>query len=162
MVQNREKNKTLVSKKRFQPLLKETYETHSVAETIRLGEKLARQINGPAVIALTGQIGSGKTHFIKGLSHGFGVKNSGEVKSPTFVLMHIYQGRLPVYHFDLYRLEKEKELDLIGFDEFVSNPEAVSFIEWADRAPKRIPSGSIHVHLEIIDSTRRKISIHKK
>ena len=161
MVQKKGKNKILVSKKRLQSLLN-TYETCSVDETIQLAEKLGRQIKGSSVIALTGPIGSGKTHFIKGLSRGLGVKNPGEVKSPTFVLLHIYQGRLPIYHFDLYRLEKEEELDRIGFDEFVTNPETVSVIEWADRAPRHIPSESIRVHLEILDSSRRKISIRKK
>lgn len=158
---NFEKNKTLISTKRLQPLLK-THETDSVDATLQLAEKLGKQLEPGAVVALTGPIGSGKTHFIKGLSRGLGVKNSDEVKSPTFVLMHLYQGRLPIYHFDLYRLEKEKELETIGFDEFVSNSEAVSVIEWADRTPRRIPCGSIYVHLEILDSSRRKISIRKK
>ncbi len=134
------------------------YLTHSEKETFQLAEKLGRELSPGTVVALTGEIGSGKTVFIKGLSRGLGVKNPDEVKSPTFVLMHIYPGRVPIYHFDLYRLERENELDAIGFDDFASEPKAVSLVEWADRAPGRIPKDAIWVQIEIINSKTRKIS----
>lgn len=110
-------------------------------------------------MALTGSIGSGKTLFIKGLARGLGVKNPGEVKSPTFVLLHIYHGRMPIYHFDLYRLERERDLEGIGFDEFVSDRGAVSLIEWADRTPQRIPKDSLWIEIQILGPSLRQFSM---
>ena len=136
--------------------------TESEGETFRLAERLGRELRPGAVVALTGEIGSGKTIFIKGLCRGLGVKDSDEVKSPTFVILHIYKGRMPIYHFDLYRLEQKKELDAIGFDEFLSSNETVSFVEWADRAPQRIPKTSLWVELEITGPTSREISVKKR
>ena len=133
--------------------------TNSEKETLQIAELLGKTLRPGQAVALKGEIGSGKTVFIKGLCRGLGVKDPKEVKSPTFVLLHIYQGRMPIYHFDLYRLEKETELDAVGFDEFVSNPKNVSLIEWADRAPQRIPKDAIWVTLSIESVNSRKISI---
>ena len=135
------------------------HESYSEEETRKFAERLAKKLCPGAVVALTGPIGSGKTVFIKGLCRGLGVRKSEEVKSPTFVLLHIYEGRAPIYHFDLYRLEDEKELDPIGFDEFVSGGQAISCVEWAERAPRRIPKGSIWVELKITGPASRRIRI---
>ena len=137
------------------------HESNSQAETFRLAEKLGKQLKPGAIVALTGEIGSGKTVFIKGVAHGLGVKNRDEVKSPTFVLLHLYKGKIPLQHFDLYRLEKPAELEAIGFDEFVSNPDSVTLIEWADRARPRIPKNAIWVEIKITGSSARKITIKK-
>ena len=110
-------------------------------------------------MALTGEIGSGKTVFIKGLCRGLGVKDSKKVKSPTFVLCHLYEGKIPLYHFDLYRLEKERELERIGFDEFLTDPRAVSLVEWADRGRNRIPKNAVWVEIKITGPTTRKIAL---
>ena len=131
--------------------------THSEKETFQLARRLGKGLRAGDAVALIGEIGSGKTLFIKGLCQGLGVKDSDEVKSPTFVLLHIYQAKVPVYHFDLYRLERNGELDAVGFDDFVSNRAAVSMIEWANRAEKRIPPGAIWVELKITGLNRRQI-----
>lgn len=110
-------------------------------------------------MALTGEIGSGKTVFIKGLARGLGVEDSNQVKSPTFVLLHLYKGRLPIHHFDLYRLENEADLEAIGFDDFLADRMAVSLVEWADRAPRRIPRNSFRVEIKITGHTSRTIQI---
>lgn len=149
----------MVSKTRVRSLLKGSFESDSREESFQLSEKLGRTLKPGTVVALTGEIGSGKTLFIKGLSRGMGVKNPDEVKSPTFVLLHIYEGRIPIYHFDLYRLEEEKELDDLGFEEFLSNPEAVSLIEWADRAYGRIPASALWIELKITGPASRRIKI---
>lgn len=139
--------------------MKSSFETHSEEETLRLAEKIGREFAAGTIAALTGEIGCGKTVFIKGLSRGLGVKNPSEVKSPTFVLLHQYAGKFPIQHFDLYRLERENDLDAIGFDDFVANPNAVSLIEWADRAPKRIPRGAFWIQITILGPNSRSISI---
>ncbi len=135
------------------------FRTKSEKETLRLAEKLGRGLESGTVVALTGEIGSGKTVFIKGLSRGLGVRKQKQVKSPTFVLLHIYEGRTPIYHFDLYRLERPQELDQIGFDEFVSDPEIVSLVEWADRAPRRVPKQAIWIKMKVTGPTSREIRI---
>lgn len=142
----------MVSRKGVRALL-----SHSPKETLRLAEGLAQKLKPGAVVALTGEIGSGKTVFIKGLAQGLGVKDSKRVKSPTFVLLHLYEGRIPIYHFDLYRLEKERELDAIGFDEFLTDRGAVSLVEWADRAPRRVPKHAVWVEIKITGPASRKI-----
>jgi len=149
----------LVSKKRVHSLLKSSFRTHSPEATLQLAEKTAKGLKLGMVVALTGEIGSGKTVFIKGLARGLGVKDSSEVKSPTFVLLHLYEGRVPIHHFDLYRLERENELDAIGFDDFVSDPEAISLVEWAERAPGRIPKNAVQVQIKITGPSSRLIRI---
>ncbi len=139
--------------------MKSDFRTSSEKETLRAAERLARGLPPGSVVALVGEIASGKTLFIKGLCRGLGVKDSDEVKSPTFVLLHIYQGRIPIYHFDLYRLEQEKELETLGFEEFLANRKAISLIEWADRAPTRIPQDALWIELKITGPTSRQIRI---
>jgi tRNA threonylcarbamoyladenosine biosynthesis protein TsaE len=138
-------------------LLKSTFVTHSEEETLRLAEKMGRGLERGAVVALVGEIGSGKTIFIKGLCRGLGVRDRDQVKSPTFVLLHLYEGRFPIYHFDLYRLEQESDLEAIGFDEFVNAPQAVSVVEWADRALRHLPSHAIRVQIKITGPHSRKV-----
>jgi tRNA threonylcarbamoyladenosine biosynthesis protein TsaE len=133
--------------------------THSAKETSELARRLAKEFLPGTVVALAGPIGSGKTVFIKGLAKGLGVRKSEDVKSPTFVLLHVYEGRMPIYHFDLYRLEEEKELDAVGFDEYVTNPETISLVEWADRAKKRVPKNAVWVKLTIDSPTSRRIHL---
>jgi tRNA threonylcarbamoyladenosine biosynthesis protein TsaE len=154
-------SKALVSKKRIQPLLKGRFRTDSVRETLALAAKLGKTLEPGNVVALTGEIGSGKTVFIKGLSQGLGVKKGKGVKSPTFVLLHVYSGRVPVYHFDLYRLERERELEAIGFDEFLSTREIVCLVEWADRAVKRIPKQAVWVRMKVTGTSSREITIQQ-
>lgn len=134
------------------------FNSTSEDQTLHIAEGLGKKLRAGTVVALQGEIGSGKTVFIKGLCCGLGVKDPDSVKSPTFVLLHIYKGRVPIHHFDLYRLERVRDLDAIGFDEFVSNPQAISLVEWADRAPKRIPKNALWIRLKITSTTSRQIS----
>ena len=108
-----------------------------------------------SVVALAGDLGAGKTEFVKGLAAGLG--SSAQVTSPTFTLIHEYPGgRLPLYHMDLYRLTSEHELDEIGFDDYLSRP-GISAIEWANRFPQRIPETAIWVTLSITETNERLI-----
>lgn len=104
-------------------------------------------------MALVGEIGSGKTTLVKGIALGLGVQEAREVRSPTFVIFHIYKGRVPLYHFDLYRIEKVSDLEGIGMDEFLADPNAISVIEWADRVP--IVSKQADIKIELSRSSDR-------
>jgi len=105
--------------------------------TIAFGREFAAKLSAGDVLALCGDLGAGKTHFIKGLAAGLGATT--EATSPTFTLIHEYPGgRLPLFHFDLYRLESEDDLLRIGFDDYL-DAGGVLAIEWADKFPALLP-----------------------
>ncbi len=116
------------------------------AATAAVGEALGRVVEAGDVIALVGDLGAGKTGFARGLASGAGVA-ADEVQSPTFALVHEYRGRVIVAHADLYRLEHERELDAIGWDDVAGRRDAVVVIEWADRFPSRLPRDHLQVTL---------------
>lgn len=122
-----------------------TVVTHAPQETAALAERLGAAAETGTVLCLVGDLGAGKTLFTQGFARGLGVTE--EVTSPTFALMNQYCGRLPVTHFDLYRLEREEELDEIGFYEFAEPSGGVVLIEWADKFPDALPKP--HIRLEI-------------
>ncbi len=138
--------------------MKHSFRSKSVEETIRFGSKLGRALTPGTVLGLKGGLGSGKTTLIQGISEGLGVQRK-EVKSPTFVIFHIYKGLFPVYHFDLYRLEKEEELAAIGFEEFVSDPAVISLVEWAEKARALLPDDVILIHLHIKGPEEREFAL---
>jgi len=105
--------------------------------TIAFGREFAAKLGAGDVLGLCGDLGAGKTHFVKGLAAGLGAE--AEVTSPTFTLIHEYPGgRLPLFHFDLYRLDSEDELLRIGFDDYL-DAGGVLAIEWADKFPALLP-----------------------
>ena len=122
-----------------------TVVTHAPQESAALAERLGAAAEAGTVLCLVGDLGAGKTLFTQGFARGLGVTE--EVTSPTFALMNQYCGRLPVTHFDLYRLEREEELDEIGFYEFAEPSGGVVLIEWADKFPDALPKP--HIRLEI-------------
>src|SRR3989442_12762067 len=125
--------------------------SRSEAETRGLGERLARRLRGGEVVLLCGALGAGKTQFAKGVGRGLGVR--GEVVSPTFTLAVHYEGRMPLVHYDLYRLRHEAELAEIGFLES-DDPRAVTLVEWAERLPEPPSSPRVALDLEA-DGGRR-------
>lgn len=135
----------------------QSFISHSPEQTLAFGEKIARKLKPGSVLLLEGDLGSGKTTFVKGLARGLGIKDVAEVKSPTFVIMHIYKTRLPLYHFDLYRLEGGADLDAIGFQDFLNDPEAVACVEWAERAGKEAPDSSYRFYFSVTPDLGRKI-----
>lgn len=114
--------------------MRKEFTTNSPAETEAFGEALAKAYAAPHVFCLTGDLGAGKTAMTRGIARGYGF--SGRVSSPTFTIMHIYEGDETVHHFDLYRIGDEDELDAIGFDGFLR--EGISVIEWPDDFYARI------------------------
>ncbi len=121
--------------------------TRKEEDTAYAGEMLGRILTGPLTVALEGELGAGKTVFVRGAARGLDVKE--QVSSPTFVLLKIYPGRLPVYHFDFYRLsgDGDEELEL-GFEEYLPG-DGVAFIEWAGRLPHLLPPDYLHVIIEL-------------
>lgn len=130
----------------------------SVKETISLGKKLASKLKKGSVVALVGDLGSGKTVFTKGIAEGLGVKNARYVNSPTFVIIKEYKGQLPLYHFDLYRLDYRTSLDEMNCEEYFYG-DGVTVIEWADKMRKLLPKKYIEVRFSIAGEYSRKIEI---
>lgn len=111
--------------------------SQSAEETIAFGQSVAATLRRGDVLALCGELGAGKTHFVKGITSGLGA--DAAVTSPTFTLIHEYfGGRLPAYHFDFYRLDDEDETLKIGLDEYLDG-DGVCLIEWADKFPALLP-----------------------
>jgi len=130
-----------------------------VDETIALGRAMGKQLRGGEVIALAGTLGTGKTHFIKGLALGLDVADVDVVTSPTFTLINEYEGRLPLYHADAYRLEKADQLAALGFDEMCSGL-GVVVVEWADRVRSLMDDYKpINIYLEHRGKNERALRI---
>ena len=131
-------------------------ETHSPEETEAVAERLAERLGPRDVVALTGELGAGKTCFTRGLARGLGVR--GRVTSPTFVLVNEYRGRVPVHHVDAYRTDSLTELLDLGLDELFGG-EGVTIVEWADKLRPLLPARAIHVHIEGVGDEPRTITI---
>jgi tRNA threonylcarbamoyladenosine biosynthesis protein TsaE len=131
--------------------------TTSEEETSAAGEQLAARLGPGDVVLLYGQLGAGKTAFVRGLARGLGAPDT-EVSSPTFTIIQEYAGRVPLYHVDLYRLEP-KEVDDLGLEELVSGDGVVA-IEWAERWRDR-PDDAIEVRLADVGDERRAIEINR-
>ena len=145
-----------------------TFISHSPAETEALGEKIGRAANHGLVLALSGDLGAGKTQFVKGLARGLGV--TARVHSPTFTLVNEYSGgRLKLFHLDLYRLETPAQILSAGIEEFLA-PDGVAVMEWAERffagehstfniqhSTPNWPANVRCVQIEIINESERKI-----
>lgn len=128
----------------------------SEEEMLSAGEIFARDLNPGAVVALCGQLGAGKTHFSKGVVSGLGAEES--VTSPTFSLVNEYRtGRLPVFHFDFYRLEEASELVAIGWDDYLEE-DGVVIVEWADKFPELLPEETIWLDLSIRENGVHEIT----
>ncbi len=122
------------------------FETFSAEETFALGEKLGRMAQAGEVYSLVGDLGVGKTVFTQGFAHGLGIDEP--VNSPTFTILQIYEsGRLPLYHFDVYRIEDPDEMEEIGCEDFFYG-DGVSMVEWADRIREIMPEGCREIRIE--------------
>lgn len=106
----------------------------SAEQTELIGDAIGRLLASPGVVLLRGALGAGKTTLTRGLARGLGLEDLSDVRSPSYTLVNIYRGRVPIYHVDLYRLEGERDLYSTGFDDFL-NVEGVSIVEWGERLP---------------------------
>ncbi len=131
--------------------------SHNTEETIRAGLSLSGKLKKGDIIAFSGDLGAGKTHLIKGIVEGLG--SNELVTSPTFNIVQEYRGgRIPVFHFDFYRLEDPRELVALGFEEYIFGG-GICLMEWAEKVEAFLPGDVIYVRMKIISENEREIDI---
>ena len=133
-------------------------ETRAPEETLGLGRRIGRCAERGDVLALIGELGSGKTHLAKGIAEGLSAAAAREVTSPSFVLCREYLGgRIPFYHLDAYRLHGSADMEAIGSEEFLIG-DGLAAVEWADRTPEAMPNDFLEVRLEVTGSRARRLA----
>ena len=135
-----------------------TIDVHSLAETEAFGRRLGAHLFRGAVVALIGQLGAGKTHLVRAIAEGLGIEDARVVSSPTFVLIQEYEARLPMAHFDAYRLRGDDEFADLGAHEYFEGT-GVSLVEWADRVPRSLPRERLEIRLTVTGETSRRIEV---
>lgn len=133
------------------------FESNSVEETIEIGKKFAENLSIGDVICLEGDLGAGKTHFVKGVAEFFNIK-ADKVSSPTFTLINEYSGEISIYHFDCYRLETEQEALEIGIEEYLYG-DGITIIEWPSKIKGLIPTDAVQIQIKHLESSKRSINI---
>lgn len=132
--------------------------TRSPEETIELGQRISKLLVPGDVIALTGELGTGKTCLTKGIAQGLGVPAEQFVRSASFVLVNKYDGTVPIWHIDAYRLDSPLGFVALGYEEYLDS-EGIAVIEWAERAADLLPPRTIQIALEHLAPTERRIQI---
>ncbi|MBU1016858.1 tRNA (adenosine(37)-N6)-threonylcarbamoyltransferase complex ATPase subunit type 1 TsaE [Patescibacteria group bacterium] len=131
--------------------------TNSAAETKKLAFNLAKKLKGGEVLALYGDLGSGKTTFVQGFVEGFGIK--GRVQSPTFVFVRFYGKRPKIVHIDLYRINSLSELVDLGLEEFLGDKDTISLIEWPEKMEGYLPKKALKVEFKFVSENIRGITV---
>jgi tRNA threonylcarbamoyladenosine biosynthesis protein TsaE len=137
---------------------KKTFYTSSAEETFGVGKNIGKKLKGGEVILLIGELGTGKTIFVKGLAQGLGVKSNAEITSPTFTIIHQHYGRLPLYHIDLFRITCAEELYNLGLEEIMSGANIVA-IEWAEKLGALTPKRCIKIFFQHLGGNKRSLFI---
>ncbi len=132
--------------------------TRSEQETIDLGEKIAKRLKPGDLVALSGDLGAGKTTLVKGIAKGLGVKDYRHVNSPSFVLVKEYKGKVPLYHFDIFRLDNLKDIEDIGYEDYLGRRGVVA-IEWSNKMSRILPKRHLRINLKIKSTDTRIINI---
>ncbi len=130
----------------------------SEKETRDLAEEFALELKAGETIVVNGELGAGKTFFIKSAAGVLGINN---VNSPTFALVNEYLGKFKIYHFDFYRINEIKELYDIGFDDYLNDDEAIVFIEWGNLFPDILPHTMTEIEIKVMEDFSREITIKK-
>lgn len=137
------------------------FTTKNSAQTIKLGKGFAQSLGGGEVIALVGDLGGGKTTFIKGVALGLGIKKP--IRSPSFVLMNSYQipgkNKLTLYHLDAWRLNSSSDISSLGLGDILGQPQAIVLIEWADKVMNKLPKITHFIKFKFIGKEKRSIEI---
>ena len=131
--------------------------TSSSPQTKSLGKRLGKLLKGGEILGLVGELGTGKTCFVRGLAEGLQVGHEAWIRSPTFTLINEYQGRLPVYHIDLYRLADRQEMEGLGLRDYLYS-DGVCLIEWFDHLPANEAEEYLELKLEYADGDRRRLT----
>lgn len=129
-------------------------------ETIQAGYDFAQQLQRGDVLCLDGDLGAGKTHFVKGVASFFGISPE-KVSSPTYTLIHEYSGTIPIYHFDCYRLKSEQEALEIGTEEYFYG-DGISVVEWPKKIKELLPEEAIWIKISHISGAKRKIELQEQ
>lgn len=135
-----------------------TVELATIADTDAFGRGLATHLFAGAVVGLMGPLGAGKTHLVRAIAQGLKIADPRVVNSPTFVLIQEYDARLPIYHFDAYRLPGVAEFEELGAQEYFAGS-GVCLVEWADRVPEAMPAERLDARLTIIGETARRLEL---
>ena len=130
--------------------------THCEEETEALGERLAKCLRAGAVVALYGDLGAGKTAFVRGMARGLGIRES--VTSPTFTIVNEYPGDPALFHFDMYRLKSAEELYGIGWEDYLDR-NGICVTEWSERIEEALPENAVRVTIQRLSDTERSIRI---
>ncbi len=130
----------------------------SEEETVELAESFAKKVFPGEVIILNGNLGAGKTFFIRSMLKKFGIEN---VSSPTFSIVNEYNGKFKFYHFDFYRIKNSAELFDIGFNDYLNDPDAITLIEWGELLPEVLPHKRLEIRINIIDDNTREFIFEK-
>ena len=133
-------------------------DSSSERETIRIGEEIARYLRPGDIVALSGDLGAGKTTLVKGIAKGLGVKNHRYVNSPSFTIVKEYKGKVPLFHFDVYRLNNLKDIEDIGYEDYLAR-DGVVVIEWSNKMTRILPKKHIDVSLKISGRSKRSLNI---
>lgn len=138
--------------------LEKRFKTRSVNGTLAIAETISEILSAPRTVVLRGELGAGKTTLVRGWAAALGAKD--EVTSPTFTLVHEYQGtRVRLYHLDLYRLETERELATLGLEEMLDAPDAVVLIEWGEKFPSVLARADAEIALEHLEGDERSLHV---
>jgi len=138
-----------------------TNETFGQAETESLGEELGSELAGGETVVLTGELGTGKTAFIRGLARGLGVDDPDHVRSPSYALMLRYKCRVPLLHIDAYFMKCSEDLDLCGIEDALARGDVVA-VEWGDRVASGLPRDSILVSIRQLAPERREVTVRRE
>jgi tRNA threonylcarbamoyladenosine biosynthesis protein TsaE len=135
-----------------------SFELNTPADTAAFGQRLAAHLFPGAVVALNGSLGAGKTQLVRAIAIGLGIPNPAVVNSPTFVLIQEYDARLPIYHFDAYRLKSAEEFAGLGVHEYFAG-DGVCLIEWAEKFPACLPGERLEIRLTITGEESRQVEM---
>jgi tRNA threonylcarbamoyladenosine biosynthesis protein TsaE len=132
--------------------------TKSERETIMVGEEIAKHLRPGDMVALSGDLGAGKTTLVKGIAKGLGIKNYRYVNSPSFTLVKEYKGKIPLFHFDVYRLNGLKDIEDIGYEDYLARA-GVVVIEWSNKMTRILPKKHLDISLKISGPSKRSLNI---
>ncbi len=132
------------------------FKTESPKETQALGEKVGKTLKQGDVIALIGDLGTGKTCLTQGIARGVGIASDEVVNSPSYILINEYRGRIPIYHIDLYRLEDSAEIAELGLSEYIES-DGICIIEWAERMAEALPDTAIKIRITLTEVSNNEM-----
>ncbi len=132
--------------------------SESIEDTLNIGRIIGKNLSGGDVVALIGDLGSGKTCITQGIALGIGIPEEYRITSPTFTLINEYPGKITLYHIDIYRLSGPQDLEDMGYEEYFYG-DGVTIIEWAEKIKDILPKKCLHVYLRYLDENKREIKI---